>query len=189
MSIYNFLVPALWIAWIAVWVISARSVKETERQETDVTRLGYSLPLWAAAFLLVAGSVPLGILDERFVAHSAWLPLAATILTAIGLGFAIWARFHLGSNWSARVTVKRDHDLIRSGPYRFVRHPIYTGLLVAFLGTALLIGEWRGLVALVLVLGSFWSKLRLEERWMAETFGAAYRDYKAKVAALIPFLL
>jgi protein-S-isoprenylcysteine O-methyltransferase Ste14 len=189
MSITNFLVPAFWIIWIAVWVASARGVKQNERRESDTTRLGYSVLLWAAALLLVLRSVPLGPLDIRFVPDTPAVAALATVFVGIGLAFSIWARMHLGANWSARVTVKRDHALIRSGPYRLVRHPIYTGLLVAFIGTALLIGEWRGVLALALVLASFWSKLRLEERWMAETFGADYRDYQAKVAALIPFVL
>ena len=95
----------------------------------------------------------------------------------------------LGRNWSGVVTVKQDHELIRSGPYRYVRHPIYTGLLIAFAGSAIARGEWRGILALAIVFAALWRKLRLEERWMIETFGDAYLRYRAEVRALIPFVL
>jgi protein-S-isoprenylcysteine O-methyltransferase Ste14 len=96
---------------------------------------------------------------------------------------------HLGRNWSATVTVKQDHELIRTGPYAIVRHPIYTGVLFGFIGTALAVGQWRGVLAVVIVFVSFWRKLRIEERWMSETFGEQYRLYRAHTRALIPFLL
>lgn len=89
---------------------------------------------------------------------------------------------------SATVTVKEDHELVRTGPYRFVRHPIYTGLLLGFIGTAVARAEWRGVLAVALVFISLWRKLKLEERWMGETFGARYASYKREVRALVPFL-
>lgn len=189
MSIYGALAVAFWAIWIAYWVYSARQVKETAREEAPARRLGYSVLLWIAALLLLARNIPLGWLDRRFIPDLSMTAAAGTLLVGIGLGFSIRARMHLGANWSAQVTVKHSHSLIRSGPYRLVRHPIYTGLLVAFVGTALLIGEWRGLLAVALAFISFWIKLRLEERWMAETFGSEYADYRSKVAALIPFVL
>jgi len=87
------------------------------------------------------------------------------------------------------VTIKQDHELVTSGPYAFVRHPIYTGLLLAIGGSAIALGEWRGVVALVLAAAALWMKLRVEERWMREQFGAAYTAYAARVAALVPFVL
>ena len=103
--------------------------------------------------------------------------------------FAIWARNVLGRNWSGIVTLKQDHELIRTGPYRYVRHPIYTGLLIAFAGSAIARGEWRGLLALAIAFVALWRKLKLEEQWMIETFGDAYRRYRDEVRALIPFVL
>jgi protein-S-isoprenylcysteine O-methyltransferase Ste14 len=103
--------------------------------------------------------------------------------------FAAWARVTLGRNWSATITVKQDHDLITSGPYRFVRHPIYTGLLLGLAGIAVARGEWRGVLGVVLAFGAFWRKLRIEERWMREQFGGAYDEYSRRVAALIPRIL
>ena len=106
-----------------------------------------------------------------------------------GLVFSIWARVHIGRNWSGIVTLKQDHELIQSGPYRLVRHPIYTGLLLGFIGTAIARDEWRGWLAVLMVLAALWRKLRLEERWLTEQFGDAYRQYRSEVAALIPYLL
>ena len=110
-------------------------------------------------------------------------------LVVAGLLLCVWARVVLGGNWSGTVTLKRDHEIVRTGPYRWVRHPIYTGLLVMFLGSAFAEGEWRGLIALVLVFAALWRKLKLEERWLGEHFGAAYAAYRECSSALIPFLL
>ena len=106
-----------------------------------------------------------------------------------GLLFTIWARLYLGRNWSGVVTLKKDHELVRGGPYRFVRHPIYSGLLLAIAGSAVVRGEWRGVLALIIAFVALWRKLRLEERWLGEAFGEQYAAYRAEVAALIPFVL
>jgi protein-S-isoprenylcysteine O-methyltransferase Ste14 len=87
------------------------------------------------------------------------------------------------------VTVKADHELVRSGPYGWVRHPIYTGILFGFIGSALAGTRWGGLVAVAIVFAAFWRKLKLEEHFMTETFGDAYRQYREQVSALIPLLL
>jgi protein-S-isoprenylcysteine O-methyltransferase Ste14 len=177
----------LWLGWLAYWVIASAGTKTTARAESWQSRVAYSLPLWAAAILLIGRDF--GVLSLRFLPATAWLPVVGVILTAGGLAFAIWARRHLGSNWSGEVTVKEGHELIRSGPYALTRHPIYTGLSLAFLGTAIAIGEWRALIAVALAAGSFWYKLGIEERVMRETFGPAYDAYARDVKALIPFVL
>jgi len=102
---------------------------------------------------------------------------------------AAWARRYLGTNWSSTVTIKEGHELVTAGPYAIVRHPIYTGLILAFVGTALAIGEWRAVLAAVLGVIAFWRKLSLEERWMREQFGERYQAYSRRVPALIPFVL
>ena len=123
----------------------------------------------------------------RFLPAGGPLVLLGPILVAAGLGFAVWSPRHLRRNWSVNVVVKEDHELIRTGPYRHVRHPIYTGILLAFLGTALSIGEWRGLLAVPLVAISFVLKSRMEERRMRETF-PEYVEYQRETAALVPFV-
>ena len=117
------------------------------------------------------------------------LAIAADIIVVAGTAFSIWARVVLGRNWSAEVTFKRDHELIESGPYALARHPIYTGLLAMGLGTVLYYGRVIGLVVLVGACGALWWKARQEERIMSQHFPDAYADYKARVRAIIPFVL
>ena len=104
----------------------------------------------------------------------------------LGFGFAVWARIVLGRNWSGIVTVKEDHTLITRGPYEWVRHPIYTGILLALLGTAVTLGTVLNLVEVPVVALAFWLKMRPEERFMLETFGEQYAVYRRQVKALIP---
>jgi protein-S-isoprenylcysteine O-methyltransferase Ste14 len=110
------------------------------------------------------------------------------IAVASGLGFTVWARRHLGRNWSSDVTVKQDHALVRTGPYRYVRHPIYTGILLALCGTALSINQWRTVVAVGFALLGLFLKLRLEERQMRAIF-PEYDEYRKHTAAIVPFVL
>ena len=152
-----------------------------------MSRLSHVVPLLIAAYLLAA-RVPLPLLNERFAPIAIWLAALGAALTFAGLAFSIWARFVIAENWSSYVEVKRDHELIVEGPYRWVRHPIYTGLLLAFIGSALAVGEWRGVLAVVIVAAAFWRKLRLEEALMRRQFGEAYARYAARVPALIPFV-
>jgi len=186
---YRNLIPCLWIAWAAYWFIVAYNVKTTVRHETFASRLAHIGPLMIAAWLLSTKRLPLPWFYERFIPDTPLGFWIGTLLVAAGLAFAVWARVLLGRNWSGTVTLKQDHELIRGGPYRWVRHPIYTGLLFAYLGTAIAVGQWRGLVGLVIVFVALWRKLRMEERWLGEVFGVAYDEYRAQVRALIPFLL
>jgi len=187
--LYRCLFPALWMAWVLYWWALSRHVKVTVRRESPVSRLLHIGPLVIAAFLVGAERVPFASLDERILPWTVAFFWVGAALTAAGLLFTVWARVHLGTNWSGTVTLKRGHELITSGPYAFVRHPIYTGLLLAFLGSALARDEWRGVLALVLVALALWRKLRHEERWMREQFGDAYSAYSQRVAALVPHIL
>jgi protein-S-isoprenylcysteine O-methyltransferase Ste14 len=109
-------------------------------------------------------------------------------MTFAGVAFAIWARLHIGRNWSGTVTIKADHKLIRTGPYAIVRHPIYSGFLTAVLGTAIAIGEVRGLFAFVAAFIGVKLKAGLEEEFMTEQFGDEYVQYQREVKAFIPFV-
>src|SRR5271156_3537071 len=106
-----------------------------------------------------------------------------------GQVFTVWARSHLAANWSGTVTFKAGHELITTGPYALARHPIYTGLLLGFLASALALGRWRGIVAVAVVGLALWRKLRLEEEGMRRLFGAGYVSYQRRVKALIPLVL
>jgi len=145
--------------------------------------------LLLAAILFSVPHMPISVLGEKFLPPTAWRFAAAAALTAAGLLMAAWARRYLGTNWSSTVTIKEGHELVTAGPYAIVRHPIYTGLILAFVGAALAIGEWRAVLAAVLGVIAFWRKLSLEERWMREQFGERYQAYSRRVPALIPFIL
>ncbi len=121
--------------------------------------------------------------------ESVWAALAGLVLTVIGVAVAIWARVILGTNWSAVVTIKQDHQIIRRGPYAVVRHPIYSGGLLALAGTAIAFGEIRGLIGFTLIFIAWWMKSRLEESFLEGQFGADYARYKREVKGLIPFVL
>jgi protein-S-isoprenylcysteine O-methyltransferase Ste14 len=187
--IYQGLIPALWAAWLVYWSISSTDVKKVDRRESAASRLSYSVPLLFAGLLLAAPSKAGGMLYERFLPVSVAPFWIGSAVLAAGLAFSVWARRHLGRNWSGFVTIKRDHELIRSGPYRLVRHPIYTGLLLAFAGSAIARAEWRGVLAVLFALAAFWRKLTIEERWLTGVFGAEYEAYRAEVPALVPFLV
>jgi protein-S-isoprenylcysteine O-methyltransferase Ste14 len=191
MSIYAYGIRIAWLAVLGYWLWSSRAVKRTASQEPLTIRLAaYWLPLVAAMVLLGPG---------RWFGHS-WLreqllPYTTPVFavgSALGLAGAvlcIYSRFLLGRNWSVSVQLKHDHELIQSGSYGLIRHPIYTGFLLLFLGSAAMIGEWRGLLAVVIVFVSFWRKLRLEEKWLGLHFGPAYQSYRTRTKALIPAVL
>jgi protein-S-isoprenylcysteine O-methyltransferase Ste14 len=189
---FSSLFSGVWLLWLVYWGISAIGVKTAVRVESGFSRfVKYMLPIIVAVVLLwdSSGWARGTILDQRFVPARLSIVWLGFALTVIGLAFTCWARVILGRNWSGVVQLKQDHELITRGPYRIVRHPIYTGLLLAFLGSAIAVGEWRALLATVIVGLSFWRKLRLEERWLCELFGDQYRAYMMRVKALVPWLL
>lgn len=182
------LVYGLWIVWAGYWWISSLRVKAVRRKESVASRLGHLVPLWIAAVLLALPHLPGRILEGAWIPATAatyWLGLA---LTLAGIAFAVWARVVLAGNWSGTVTVKADHELVHSGPYARIRHPIYSGLLVALLGTSVCIAQWRALLAVAMILVALLRKLHLEERWLTETFGSRYTAYRDRTWALFPLL-
>jgi protein-S-isoprenylcysteine O-methyltransferase Ste14 len=187
--IYEYLFPAMWVAYMAYWWGVSKDVKAAKRQEPAVSRFGRLTLLVCALVLLWPSRFPMELLNRRFLPPGSWCFWSGAAVTACGLLFSVWARRHLGKNWSQAVTVKEDHELITTGPYGWVRHPIYTGLLLAIVGCALARGEWRGLLAVALVFGALWHKLKLEEKWMREQFGETYVVYSRRVAALVPHIL
>jgi protein-S-isoprenylcysteine O-methyltransferase Ste14 len=186
-AILQFALPVLWIAWLLVWFVASLNIKPARWRESIGSGLLHRVPLLFTALLLALRRQLPSLLTERFLPAGPAYDMLGIIMVAFGLGFAVWARWHLGSNWSGAVTLKQDHSLIRTGPYRYVRHPIYSGLLLALLGTAVTLGEWRGLVAFVLAFLAFAYKSRVEEARMRETF-PDYASYSRETAALIPLV-
>lgn len=181
------IIPCIWLVWLGYWWYSARDVKRTTRPEPFGSLIRHRAPVIIGVLCFAAPRWMPRALTTRFVPAGLVFPTLGTLMLAIGLGFSVWARRHLGRNWSAHVVVKEDHALVRTGPYRFVRHPIYTGILLGMLGMALAIGEWRALVGLAAMVLSFAIKSRQEEGRMRETF-PEYAEYQRETAALIPYV-
>jgi len=175
-----------WYAFLIYWVISATRLKQTKSEEDRAGRLFHIAVLVIAFYLLFRTGFGIPALEARFVPESLPLLYAGIALTWLGVAFAIWARYTIGANWSGRVTLKVDHELIQSGPYAFVRHPIYTGLLVANAGAALFIGEWRCLLAMLIFLAEMSRKALKEEGVMLFAFGERYAEYRKRTGFLIP---
>jgi protein-S-isoprenylcysteine O-methyltransferase Ste14 len=178
-----------WDAVGVVWLIGYAFTKRTMRAQPVGARL-FHLALLVLGGCMMAGPwFRYGWLRLRFIPQLESLPLAGMVLTVAGCAFAIWARVTLGANWSARATVKADHELITSGPYSLARHPIYTGLLMAIMGSALAGGEWRCVLGVAIIVFAFLVKMSQEERLMMQTFPEAYPLYRERVKALIPGVL
>jgi protein-S-isoprenylcysteine O-methyltransferase Ste14 len=185
-AFYQYSITGLWIVWVIYWIIAATGAKAIRRQEGLTSRLSHLVPLLLGLALLLPRHLPVAWLTIRILPPSVVWFWIGFVLVALGLAFAIAARAFLGSNWSGVVTLKQDHELIRSGPYRWVRHPIYTGLFAALLGSVIALGELRGLIALALFTLAFLRRVALEERLLAEEFGAAYSRYRREVPRLLP---
>lgn len=183
----DWLFPLLWAAYLIYWSLAAQRVKAAVRVEDTGPRL-QRLALMTVAVLLLSLPHTFALLDARWLPHNEWSFWLGAAITAAGLAFSVCGRVYLGSNWSREVTVKQGHELITSGPYALVRHPIYTGLLAGILGTAVVQGRFRSIVALLLMYVCLQTKLKLEERFMREQFGAAYEEYSRRTAALIPYI-
>jgi protein-S-isoprenylcysteine O-methyltransferase Ste14 len=178
-------INALWGLFALYWIVSAFKLKKTKRRESWSQRFRYVLPL-LAAFCLFQPWAHYGWLGARFVPLSDAAPWIGVVLTAAGVAIALWARWHLGANWSGVVTLKEGHELIRSGPYRNIRHPIYTGILLALLGTAVAGGEVRGLLAVAIAWLSFYTKARREESFLTQEFGPSFAEHTKRTGMFLP---
>lgn len=175
----------LWILFSIYWSIAARDKAPTKTSESVGSRRLHLILVNVALLVLI---LPVPGLRLRFLHGNRWLVVAGLVIQAAFILFAVWARRSLGSNWSGEVRIATEHQLVRSGPYRFIRHPIYTALLGMYCGTALVSGEIHALVALVVVTVAYWRKIRLEERALAESFGAEHEAYRRETWAWVPGL-
>ena len=180
----------LWLLWYAYWIISARKrIRGTAENETKRESLAGR---WAYMALLIAGfalliwRTPWTVLQKQLWPVSTTWQVAGAGIQAAGLGFAVWARRTLGKNWTGRITTGGSQDLVVRGPYRLVRHPIYTGVLLGILGTAIQIAEVRAVLGFLMLLVGILVKLGREEAALREHFGSAYEDYSGRVPRLLP---
>lgn len=179
---------AIWTVFGVLWFLPAIFGKRTIQRQTSGSRL-LQIILVLIAYRLLLGPVFLwDALNVQLLPANIWATIAGYSLLAAGMLFACWARVFLGGNWSASITLKQDHTLVRSGPYSIVRHPIYTGLLTAMLGTAIAVGELRGFLGVGLAAIAWKMKSITEEALMVQQFGDEYTRYRMEVKALIPYI-
>jgi protein-S-isoprenylcysteine O-methyltransferase Ste14 len=183
------IVIGCWIVFVATWLLAALSTKRTVYRESRAQRLSYWVLLLVSYLLLVHGRQLPYPLNFRVLSHAAPVAWCGAFLCIAGLGLALWARVILGRNWSGIVTLKEGHELVERGPYRFVRHPIYTGILTMFFATAIVLGHIAGFLGSLLMFASFWIKLGHEERLMLQQFPDRYAAYQKRAKRIIPFLV
>ena len=184
--IWEYLIGVPWIAFGAYWAISALKTRKTIHRESFASRSGVLFLEIVGFFMLFSRAAKIGVLGQRVVPQTYIAAIAGVALTWIGIAIALWARWHLGQYWSARVTLKEDHKLIRSGPYAHFRHPIYSGLDLAVLGGAVAIDEWRCVAGAVFIVLGYWIKARKEESMLAAQFGEGFKEHCRHTGFLIP---
>jgi protein-S-isoprenylcysteine O-methyltransferase Ste14 len=179
-------IVVIWIAWAISWVAAAAWSNDTQRQPSTATELRYRILMGIGALVMFVPAH--GYEGPLRLWHIGWWGAwTCVVLIAVGIVVAWWARLHLGRMWSGRITLKVDHRVVESGPYGIVRHPIYSGLLLALIATAAAKGTVLGLAGLLFTFVGMWRKARLEERWLAKELGeAAYGDYRRRVPMLLP---
>jgi protein-S-isoprenylcysteine O-methyltransferase Ste14 len=185
---YDYFFFVVWASFLLYWRIKAADTKSSQRVERPVSGVLRALAIVIAIVLLSTNRIPLPWLYRELWPQGIWPFWIGAAITVAGLLFAVWARLHLGRNWSSAVTIKQGHELITTGPYALVRHPIYTGILAGFLGSAIALSQVRGVVGFALVFVVLWAKLRMEEEWMRSQFGETYAAYARHTAALVPYL-
>ncbi len=188
-SLPNNIIAACWSLFCIIWLLAAVSTKRSVYRESGAQRLRYWILLIVAYLLLTRGQRLPYPFNVRFISVTEIVRWMAAILCCAGLAFCVWARATLGRNWSGSITLKEGHELIERGPYRLVRHPIYTGMMAMILAAAIAYGYLSGILAVVLAFASFWIKLSAEEKLMLQQFPDQYKSYRQRVKRIIPFVL
>lgn len=184
----DFIIIGCWVVFVVYWLISAQKAKAIVEHQSLSSALRHRIPIGFGCWLLAYQGLP-PPLNSSLTPRTECTQIIGAVFCVAGLLATIWARRTLAGNWSSDVTFKQNHELIRNGPYRFVRHPIYTGLLGMCLGSALDTGRLRGWLGLVLVFIGFWIKLKQEEQLLLRHFPGEYPAYRKQVKALLPYVL
>lgn len=176
-----------WIIMFLYWLYAAIQTKMTVKKERGITRIIYLILVMTAFWLVYGRYFNTGFLSRKIFSPTVYTEYAGLILCVLSIFFAILARWWLGSNWSGTVTVKKDHELIKSGPYAVTRHPIYTGIFLGLTGAAIIQAEIRDAIALLFLFAGLHMKMSKEEKFMNDTF-PSYKQYAQKTKRLIPFI-
>lgn len=172
------------IGWAAFWIYWIVAAFSTKRGHVPWSR---ELRIRALVFVLAIVLLRSGLFRNSGLNTSPWRASLGLLLFALGLGFAIWARLHIGRNWGSPMSKKDDPELVTSGPYQLVRHPIYSGILLAGVGTAVAL-SWIWLIAMVLAAVYFVYSATVEERYLTEQFPETYPTYRHSTKMLVPFI-
>jgi protein-S-isoprenylcysteine O-methyltransferase Ste14 len=178
----------MWFILTLYWLISSFSVKKTIKKQAGWQRTLYILTMLIAFTLLFQKQSFTTFLNKPVLPQNIVWKIFGLLVCFSGLLLSFTARIYLGKNWSARITIKENHELVETGPYRISRNPIYTGFLAAFCGTSMSLGLLRGYIGIVPFLICLLTKISGEEKFMLEVFTDRYRNYQRKVKKLIPFL-
>jgi protein-S-isoprenylcysteine O-methyltransferase Ste14 len=178
----------IWIGWVVSWVSASLWSGRTEKRAATRETWIYRIVIFAGALLI--GPWTAQVLGERPTWQAGYYGAYALVgVMLTGLALTWWARIHLGCLWSSAITRKEKHRLIETGPYGFVRHPIYTGLIIALLATAAIEATLVALLGALLIALGLWVKARAEERFLStELAPETYESYRRRVPMLVPFL-
>jgi len=176
----------IWFAWCVLWLLMAAWSKPSKRREFPWQRLEHIIPMVFGFFLIYGRKFAMSWLVSRIVPDNSAVATIGLLLTASGLIFAVWARIALGANWSGTVTIKSGHSLIRRGPYKWIRHPIYTGLLASVVGTVMLQGEVRSFLGFAIILFALYRKAKREEKFLSEEFGDGFAEHAKQTGMFLP---
>ena len=177
-----------WVIFGLYWLMAARSQKAARTSESPIYRVLRLLLLVVTFTLLFARWTAVGFLGRHFLGESPALAYGGFALAVAGMAIATWARISLGQYWSDKVVLKIDHQLIRSGPYARLRHPIYSGVLLGVAGTALVVNEWRGALALLLLLTNYAVKANREDAILSGAFPEQFSEHRRRAGFLLPRL-
>jgi protein-S-isoprenylcysteine O-methyltransferase Ste14 len=175
-----------WAIWVLLWLLTAFFSKAVKRRETARQRLQHMIPAMLGFLLIFRQDLGVPGLSRRIFPDNPVLMLACVVATISGLLFSVWARLALGSNWSGTVTIKANHQLIRRGPYRLIRHPIYTGMLPALLATAVTQRQVSGILGFLVVSFALYRKALREESFLSQEFGDAFAEHQRHTGMFLP---
>jgi len=183
---WRYLIEGPWIVFVVYWAIGALKTKRTVHQEPFAWRFGIMLVEGFGFWLFLGQARNFPLLRRPVLPSSDALTATGVVLTWVGIAIALWARWHLGEYWSGRITLKEDHKLIRSGPYAYFRHPIYSGLDLAAIGSALAINQWHCVAGLALIIPGFCLKAWREERLLRAQFGEEFDEHRRRTGFVLP---
>ncbi len=186
---YRQIIAACLIVLAIYWAWGARQIRPVKRSESAGSALITSLLMWVGFALIALGSVRRSPFSSLALPASTARSITGTALVVLGVGIAVWSRHVLGTNWSGVVRITEGQRLVTGGPYRLVRNPIYSGMLLAAFGITLASGALIGMLGLVIAAASLWRKALVEESLLASEYGERYTAYARRTQRLIPFVL